>query len=330
MAVSKRTIDKYLNEIQRDGKAFLKMGFPSVKDNVAIQLIEKNDSPYAIGDSLRSAGNFHLRITYSNIISKQSGEQSIKHAWSLKLLGSLFRECNLLERFKNYKSVSSLLEEVGGCGSLELWDLVHCLCGRYALGMFDGWARDASLFEIFDLRGDLAVCVTEDTYRFPFEMMRFLSVDKPGALELERLNAQVPQLSGVASAWQSDAEFSELTEKWCDWHVKYSEEKREEIWGLAKDAHDFLFPSWIFALDRCRQNVFGRSALGQHELIDYGKFLISVISKENSSPPRVLIVAQEKYNALYGAKSISPLSFWKSHLKHQSHPGSDLSNPLNP
>jgi hypothetical protein len=179
-----------------------------------------------------------------------------------------------------------------------------------ALGLDDGWRQLAQVVTVCEVRGDFEVAKDDETFRFPFELTRFLAVDHVERADVSRLDA-VLQLHGLADAWDDDIAFAALTEGWCEWHWRYSEKRRANVWNFANLPHDILFPSWIFAIDRCRQRAMGRSALGTHELVDYGRRFISAVRAEAIAPPPVLVAAIKKYNELFWTADWEMVDYWE-------------------
>lgn len=303
-------LGKYASEILDHGREIVARGLAQEQDDKALKALSKPAADHTIDLELRLCANWHTRLGYYYVLANQPQHNSVRHGWSLQLLATLFHERALLDAARKHGRGPA----PGQASVLGLFDCMFALCGQNALGTGDLTAQIANVVAACDVRRDFDVFSDEPTYRFPFELIRFLSKARPERADVVALESHLP-FQGVSAAWEDDASFAALTQRWCEWHLDYSQARRERTWAHAVSPHDFLFPSWILAIARQREAVVGRPALGQHELIAYGTDLGRTLASATSAPPAVLLLAQKRYQELYGHQDYDFAGFWRRFLK---------------
>ncbi len=305
-----------------DALVCLRDGYAQACDDAVLRLLNerKQGRLYCLADELSSSSNFHGRISFGPLIDGEEYPVNLTDCWKARCLSAKFREQEWLCMGGERGGAKALFEGYSvRLTPTPIHELALDACKLYACDQRMCLGELTALMDLFELRQDMISLATSDeeleAYDLSVGVSLLLGRDNPDMERLLSLLTPVPVFEGIGEFWMDDSAFARFTERAAQWHFDYSNKNMDGYNSFAKSPVDILIPSWLLALDKFRQNHFGKaSCLGSHELLNLGVQMIAFAKTQNHPKPAVFAAAEQHYADFFGTGAFNPIPFWEEVL----------------
>lgn len=279
--------------------------------NKLASALRERDDDYRLHQHLRWTGHSAARRCAQAVMTGISTDGSaIRDGWTLQKLACRFRERDLVASLQEFRT----LEDLGEQSSLDVnyyWDFNQVVWGQFAVGLSADWQEGLDILTLCEMRGQGVLPSRHDYAEMPLALNNLLRADRPSAAHFQSFINAAP-FQKLADSWSDDQAFRVMLLDACDWHLRRTYPSDFYHSGFA------LFPSWLLALNRYRQERTNKSSLPDHPLMVYGKRILAANFDGPTHP--LVIEAEAEYARRYADKPVDFEAEWRAFLNQSKGP----------
>ena len=194
---------------------------------------------------------------------------TLRDCWRLRLLERAFLERAYLASMTKFPNLAAATGEVSFYDAQQYLELTVAAAALSCFGFEEEFQQCASFYPLFEARLRRLGSHQVELEHQLLALMRFLSTARPTSADLDTLAATSP-FDVLRGTWEKNDHFAQALAELADWHLAKCHAALSGHDDIHAPGYDF-FPTWLLAIDRCRERALGTSSLPSHDLFDLAR-----------------------------------------------------------